>query len=148
MRYILLRNGKVYDLEGKGVSSWEYDKEEKCYNIYYYDLYRGRYLEHDDKGGQSMDAFYDDAIRKFGDIISDLTDGYWWENEHYSDPIFNPNVYAATERLQAWIDSDKQLNSNTVKDIAVYGSVYIKGDGWHHISKLVVEGDKIKEVLL
>ena len=43
MRYILLRNGKVYDLEGKGVSSWEYDKEEKFYNIYYYDLYRYKY---------------------------------------------------------------------------------------------------------
>ena len=87
-------------------------------------------------------------VIKESENISDLVDGYWWENSHYHDPIFNPNIYIAKERLESWLECDKELETNLSKDISVYGSIYINGEGWKHVSKLIVENNEIKEVLL
>ena len=68
MRYLILKDRKVIDLEDKGVSSWEFIDEktaqsdewgcdEAFYIVYYFDENKGAHLEQDDKGGHSMDNF-------------------------------------------------------------------------------------------
>ena len=86
MRYVITKDLKIYDLESKKISSWEYiDKdtaqkeygcEDAVYNVYYYNREEGCYLECDDKGGQSMDSFYVNDILKSGDIVDELCDEY------------------------------------------------------------------------
>ena len=72
MRYLILKNRKVIDLEDKGISSWEYIDEKRAksdefgweeafYVIYYFDENKGDHLEQDDKGGRSMDN-YDESF--------------------------------------------------------------------------------------
>ena len=84
MRFVLTNEGKIYDLESKKVSSWEYIDEktainvygceEAFYFIYYYDEEEGPYLECDDKGGHSMDSFNESEILKQGDMLEDICD--------------------------------------------------------------------------
>ena len=84
MKYIRTKDGRIYDLESKEVSSWEYiDKElankvykekEAFYCIYYYDEYKAPYLETDGKGGQSMDSIRESEILKQADTIEELCD--------------------------------------------------------------------------
>ena len=84
-----------------------------------------------------------------GENLSDLVDGYWWENKNYSDPIFIPNFGLVENRMKAWIKSDNILESNAFDDITIYGSMYVKGKGWIHMTKVSVDIDgKIKEVLI
>lgn len=80
MRFLLLKNKKVIDLESKQVSSWnyidkskieEYGIEEPCYEIYYFNRDIGEHIEQDDKGGQSMDSIYESQIQKTFETLED-----------------------------------------------------------------------------
>lgn len=126
-KYVKLKNGKVVD-----VSDWTDDGD--CYH---------KWFDEDDKR-----LLFKDEIIKRADNISDLCNGYWWENKNYEEPIFNPNVHIAKERLEKWLESDKALNANALADITVYGSTYTKGVGWTHVSQLVITNEGVKEILL
>lgn len=81
-------------------------------------------------------AFTESEIVKQANTIEELFDGFWWENEDYSEPIFVNNKRYLIDRLTAWKQSDKLLNINELSKISVYGSIYIKGKGWAHVAKM------------
>lgn len=87
-------------------------------------------------------------VIKESENISDLVDGYWIELEKYTDPIFKPNRHIVNDILNKWIESDKETKTDSVKTLTVYGSIYIRGKGWTHVSKVYVENGEIKEELL
>lgn len=88
-------------------------------------------------------------IVKEADSIHELVDAYWWENINYKDPIYTPTYWHAEERLKAWLESDLKLGADNLKEITVYGSIYVKGEGWHHVSKLSIDKNgEIKEELI
>lgn len=115
------------------VGIYEYDEEKP----YFLDESQTLYISNKNK----LAIPEKDVIKKSNNL-SDLVDGYWWENTHYTDPIFNPNVHIAKEHLNSWLESDKLLGTNLIKDITVYGSIYIKGQGWKHLSKLIYNSGK------
>lgn len=75
-------------------------------------------------------------IIKQSDDVEDLFDGFWWENEDYSEPIFVSNKGYLIDKINAWKQSDKELNTDSFSKISVYGSIYIKGQGWAHVAKM------------
>ncbi len=88
-------------------------------------------------------------VLKKGDTVEEVIDAYWWENTDFTDPIYNPNKYVAEERLEEWLKSDKELHRNDLNKIDVYGSIYIKGYGWKHVSKLYIDQNgKVTELYL
>ncbi|MBR3208816.1 MAG: hypothetical protein IKF82_00965 [Bacilli bacterium] len=86
MKYIRTKDGKIYDLESKKVSSWEYIDNDtaineygvECafYSIYYFDEYEGHYSEYDGKGGHSCDFIEEKDILKQADTIGELCDRF------------------------------------------------------------------------
>ncbi len=82
--YIRTKDGKIYDLENKKVSSWEYIDNDTAineygvegafYTIYYFDENEGCYSEYDGKGGHSCDFIEEKDIIKQGDTIEELCD--------------------------------------------------------------------------
>ena len=80
-------------------------------------------------------------IIKQADTIEELCDGFWWENTMYKEPIFIPNYLLALDRFNAWKESDKELKSNSLDRITIYGSIYIKGKGWVHVAKMNEKGE-------
>lgn len=75
-------------------------------------------------------------ILKQANAIPELCDGFWWENEDYSEPIFISNKEFLMDRLNSWKQSDKELGTDCFSKISVYGSIYIKGKGWAHVAKM------------
>ena len=86
-KYIRTKDGKVYNLESKEVSSWEYIDNDTAineykvegafYSIYYFDEDEGHYSEYDDKGGHSCDFIEEKDILKQDDTIKELCDGFY-----------------------------------------------------------------------
>ena len=83
MRYLVLKDRRVIDLEEKDISSWEYIDEETAkseewgldeafYNVYYFFEDKGEYSEQDGKGGRSMDTFYASQILATCDTIQQV----------------------------------------------------------------------------
>ena len=81
-------------------------------------------------------------ILEQADTIEELCDGFWWENTMYKEPIFIPNFGLALDRIKAWKESDKELDSHDFDRITIYGSIYIKGKGWKHGCKVNKESEK------
>ena len=81
-------------------------------------------------------------ILKQADIIEELCDAFWWENTAYKEPIFIPNYGLVLDRVKAWKESDKELDSHDFDRITIYGSIYIKGKGWKHVCKVNKESEK------
>lgn len=112
----------------------------------------------EEKGAVVKFATSDNEVKYMGflrrifreaDSIHELVDAYWWENDNYKDPIFTPTYWHAKDRLKAWLNSDKELKTNNLKDITIYGSIYINGQGWKHVSKLTIdENGEFKEELI
>lgn len=85
-RYIRTKDGRIFDLESKEISSIEYiDKNTaineykvECafYTIYYYNGLKGHYLECDNKGGYSCDFIEEKDILKQADTIKELCDEF------------------------------------------------------------------------
>lgn len=89
----------------------------------------------DKRDGTYPDVFEKDTLKQ-ADTIEELCDGFWWENEMYSEPIFIPNYLIALDKIDAWKENDKELKSNSFDRITIYGSVYIRGYGWKHVCKV------------
>ena len=85
MKYIRTKD-KIIDLTSKQVSSYEIVDDKKAINeygedsgfimVYYYDEDIGEHLEHDGKGGRSMDNWYLKDIIKQADTIEELCDEF------------------------------------------------------------------------
>ena len=83
-KYIRTKEGKIYDLESKEVSSWEYIDNDTAineygvegafYTIYYFNENKGHYSEYDGKGGHSCDFIEEKDILKQADTIEELID--------------------------------------------------------------------------
>lgn len=84
VRYIRTRDGRIFDLQDKKVSSYEhlvdektlkeYGLEETCYSIYYFSEDKGQHLERDGKGGHSMDCIYQSEILMEGNKLEEVCD--------------------------------------------------------------------------
>lgn len=80
--YIRTKDGTIYDLESKEVSSWEYIDNDTAlneygvegafYTIYYFDENKGHYSEYDGKGGHSCVFIEEKDILKQSDTIEEL----------------------------------------------------------------------------
>ena len=81
------------------------------------------------------------TIVKASDTIEGLCDGFWWENKKYDEPIFIPNYPLALERFNAWKQYDEAFDVDSLANITIYGSIYIKGQGWQHIAKFNKKGE-------
>lgn len=87
MSYIRTKDGKIFDLENKKVSSWEYIDNDTAineygvegafYTIYYFDENEGCYSEYDDKGGHSCDFIDEKNIIVQANTIEKLCDGFY-----------------------------------------------------------------------
>lgn len=73
--YIRTKDGAIYDLKNKEISSIE---QKDCWvNIFYYDREKGQYLEWDDNGGRSMDTIYKTEILNQSETLEELCDGFY-----------------------------------------------------------------------
>ena len=86
-RYLMNKNGKVFDLKSPQVSSVvyldektaksdEWGLDEATYMVYYYSEAIGEFLEYDNKGGHSMDGIDESDILKHSDTLTGLAD-HW-----------------------------------------------------------------------
>ena len=83
-------------------------------------------------------------IIKSANTIEELCDGFWWENEMYDEPLFIPNYLVVLDRINAWKKSDEELCSNSFSNlITIYGSIYIKGEGWKHVANVNDKGELV-----
>lgn len=83
-RFIRTRDGRIFDLQDTKVSSVEYihteeqlkeyGLEEPSYSIYYFSEDEGQHLEHDGKGGHSMDCIDQSEILMEGDKLEEVCD--------------------------------------------------------------------------
>ena len=72
--YIRTKDGAIYDLKSKEISSIE---QKDCWvNIFYYDREKGQYLEWDDNGGRSMDTIYKTEILNQSENLDELCDEF------------------------------------------------------------------------
>lgn len=60
MKYLVTRDGELYDLKSKEISSIE--QGDDYINVFYYNRDKGQYLECDNNGGRSMDTIYTEDI--------------------------------------------------------------------------------------
>ena len=123
MKYIRTKNGRI----GKVISVRDYNGPKPL--VFYANI-----------SGEIYSNFELGDVQ-FADTIEELCDGFWWENEMYKEPIFIPNYLIALDRIDAWKESDKELKSNSLDRITIFGSIYIKGKGWFHIAKMNDKGE-------
>ena len=124
-KYIRTKDGRIYDLESKEISSIEYiDKNRaineykvECafYTIYYYNGLKGHYLECDNKGGYSCDFIEEKDILKQADAIEELCDEFVSTYKAWEYPI---------------ITKVKQANIFYIKECAKRGEQVIYGAIW------------------
>lgn len=138
-RYIRIKDGIIYDLESKEISSIEYiDKNTaineykvECafYTIYYYSGLKGHYLECDNKGGYSCDFIEEKDILKQSDNLVELCDGFVVAFEENNDRI----TYLDLE----WaINKAKRYAGHTI----IYGAIWTD-KGLIYVAKMNSEGE-------
>ena len=112
MKYIRTKDGKVYDLESKEISSWEYidndtainkyGVEHSFYAIYYFDENKGYYSKYDGKGGHSCIYIEEKDILKQADTIKELVDGYYLDIDNH--PFDSTQIYDKYELQKALVE--------------------------------------------
>lgn len=145
MRYIKTKNGKIFDLEGNGVSSWRYVPDEMAtgplwgcegafYEIYYYDLDRGEHLEMDGEGGHSMDCINESEIDKTSDTIEEL----------YDELVFNHRFITINFKDKTFLYKDQpnylgpfgwEKITYEMIDAGIYGAIWVRA-GLKYITKM------------
>ena len=140
MKYIRTKDGRIYDLESKEVSSWEYINEELANNvyrekeafycIYYYDENKAPYLETDGKGGHSMDSIGESEILKQADTIEKLCDEFHIEYFSLDKKLSYVRFYDFEIAKQNNEDNDE-----------IYGAIHIKGKGLIYVAKMNDKGE-------
>lgn len=100
-KYIRTKEGKIFDLENKKVSSWEYIDNDTAvneygvegafYTIYYFDENEGHYSGYDGKGGHSCDFIEEKDIINQADTIDELCDCLMFVDE--DEDFFITQVY-------------------------------------------------------
>lgn len=127
--YIRTKDGAIYDLKSKEISSIE---QKDCWvNIFYYDREKGQYLEWDDNGGRSMDTIYKTEILNKSESLDELCDEFV-EKCNDNPKITNPFV------IPMW---DKEFIKETLKrGNTIYGAIYTD-KGLIYIAKMNQKGD-------
>ena len=81
------------------------------------------------------------TITRQANTIEELCDGFWWEDSFYDNPVFIPNYLVALDKIKDWKESDRILDMDTLDRITIYGSIYVKGQGWIHVAKINDKGE-------
>jgi len=139
--YIRTKDGRVYNLESKEVSSWEYIDNDtaineygvECafYTIYYFDENKGHYSEYDGKGGRSCIFIEEKDILKQSDTIEKLCDEFVIENNYYGQ--VSQSRYYDYEVAKQNLD----IASNDV----IYGAIRVAGKGLIYVAKMNEDGN-------
>ena len=150
MRYLILKNRKVIDLEDKGISSWEYidekraksdefDWEEAFYMIYYFDENKGDHLEQDGKGGRSMDNYDESFVLATCDTPEELL--------NYETVSITRAEYERLKKLEADYESATAFKKRFAQVFAKSG---FEPEAWYKIEngewqdiKIVVSNDLV-----
>ena len=141
MSFIRTKDGKIFDLENKKVSSWEYIDNDTAineygvegafYTIYYFDENEGHYSECDGKGGHSCDFIDEKDILKQANTIKELCDEFHIEYDSlsFSKEINYVKYY------------DFEIAKNNLEDgDTLYGVIHIKGKGLIYVAKMDSDG--------
>lgn len=138
VRYLLLKDGRMIDLEAHYVSSWNYVDRKTAIDVYgcesaFYEVYyrdgRGEHCERDNQGGDTMDSIYTNEILRKGKNVTKMCDMFinTWEN---SKPSF-------------WSELDNAISEmkNVEYDIHknLYGAIWTK-QGLIYYFELLKEG--------
>ena len=152
MKCIRTKNGEVYNLESKEVSSWEYIDNDTAineygvegafYTIYYFDENKGHYSEHDGKGGHSCVFIDEKDILKQADTIKELCDVFVYEYKN----SFYKNSKPSYELVDMSLESMK-ATMELFSGATFYGAIWTEW-GLKYVAKMNEEGDLIRYEVL
>lgn len=147
--YVITKDGAIYDLKSKEVSSWEYIDNDtaineygvECafYTIYYFDENKGHYSEYDGKGGHSCDFIEEKDILKQSENLEELCDEGVIEVKFSSTGYiahFNKNI----DELRKFLKYLEECQPITKDEILnVYGAIYTS-KGLIYVAKMDNDG--------
>lgn len=127
-KYIRTKDGKIFDLESKETSSWEYIDNETAineygvegafYTIYYFDENKGHYSEYDGKGGHSCIFIEEKDILKQADTIDELCDEFVLYDDHFKTyGVFDKKIINFK-----WIQDHIEIYN--FKELTIYGCIW------------------------
>lgn len=140
-KYIRTKEGKIFDLKSKEISSIEYiDKNTaineykvECafYTIYYYNGLKGPYLECDNKGGYSCDFIEEKDILKQSEDLAELCDEFVAIEKEYNHLFYGNDIKQIFEYYQEYKE-DYGIEK-------IYGAIWTS-KGLIYVAKMDSEG--------
>lgn len=127
--YIRTKDGAIYDLKSKEISSIE---QKDCWvNIFYYDREKGQYLEWDDNGGRSMDTIYKTEILNQSENLDELCDEFVMADNSNNKPYRPFIIYGK---------SLEELNERQSCNESLYGCIWTS-KGLIYVAKMNDKGE-------
>jgi len=136
-RYVITKDGTIYDLKSKEISSIE---QKDCWvDIFYYDREKGQYLEWDDNGGRSMDTIYKTEILNQSENLEELCDEFvceWFDKEvnRYR------HIYCRFKIGQSKELYRKDISLPPDVDFEIYAGIWVNDKGLTYVAKMDNDG--------